>query len=114
MFNGGDGMDLLLDGGAVTIHGRISFYEARGTVDLITDVVLSEGIGQLSLEFERLKVELEREGLFDLSRKRQLPRFPKIIGLVTSPTGAVFHDICKVLAGRYPLVVLVSIKSSTQ
>ena len=104
MFSGGTGMELLVDGGAVAVHGHISFYEARGTVDLVTDIVVSEGVGPLALEFERLKVALEREGLFDPSRKRPLPRFPKTIGLVTSPTGAVFHDICKVLNRRYPLL----------
>ena len=104
MFRGGAGMELLVDGDAVAVHGHVSFYEARGTVDLVTDVVVSEGVGPLALEFERLKAALEREGLFDPSRKRPLPRFPKTIGLVTSPTSAVFHDICKVLDRRYPLL----------
>ena len=104
MFSGGKSMSLLANGAAVTAHGRISFYEARGLVELHTDLVMNEGEGPLSLEYERLKTALEDEGLFDPSRKRSLPRFPKTIGVVTSPTGAVFHDICKVLTGRYPLV----------
>ncbi|MFQ5860271.1 MAG: exodeoxyribonuclease VII large subunit, partial [Dehalococcoidia bacterium] len=66
-----------------------------------------EGTGALYLELEQLKARLEREGLFEPSRKRPLPAFPQVIGLVTSPTGAVLHDICTILQRRYPLVELV-------
>jgi len=104
MFSGSRGMGLLSNGAAVTAHGRVSFYEARSLIELRADLVMAEGVGPLALEYERLKGALEDEGLFDPSRKRPLPRFPKTIGVVTSPTGAVFHDICKVLTGRYPLV----------
>ena len=81
----------------------MSLYEVRGTLDFITDIVVSEGVGPLALEFERLKQSLEREGLFDSSRKRPLPTFPKYIGLVTSPAGAVLHDVVQVLTRRYTL-----------
>ncbi len=103
MFRRGAGINLLADGAAVTTHGNMSLYEVRGTLDFITDIVVSEGVGPLSLEFERLKQSLEREGLFDPSRKRSLPEFPKHIGLVTSPAGAVLHDVVQVLSRRYPL-----------
>lgn len=103
MFRNGVGMDMLIDGAAITSHGYFSFYNARGSLDLVTDIIVADGLGPLSLEFERLKVSLEKEGLFDLSRKRTLPRFPTTIGLVTSPQGAVYHDICNVLNRRYPL-----------
>ena len=106
MFRNGVGMDMLIDGAAITSHGYISFYNARGSLDLVTDIVVADGLGPLSLEFERLKVALEKEGLFDLSRKRILPRFPTTIGIVTSPQGAVYHDICNVLNRRYPLATV--------
>ena len=106
MFKGGRGAELLVEGGQVTAHGRISFYEARGDVQLVADLVMPEGTGALHLELERLKMRLEEEGLFEPSRKRTLPAFPRVIGLVTSPTGAVLDDIRNVLARRYPLVEL--------
>jgi exodeoxyribonuclease VII large subunit len=88
-------------------HGRVSFYEARGDVQLYVDFVHEEGTGVLHLEFERLKERLEEEGLFDEGRKRPLPEFPRRVGVVTSPDGAVFHDICHVLRRRWPLVEVV-------
>ena len=66
-----------------------------------------EGIGALQAEYERLKARLDQEGLFDESRKRPLPRFPRRIGVVTSESGAVFHDICRVLERRWPLAEIV-------
>ena len=107
MFKGGRGEDLLLHGSLVTAHGRVSLYLARGDMQLITDLVMPEGAGPLSLELERLKMRLEQDGLFEPSRKRPLPRFPKCVGLVTSPTGAVLDDIRNVIGRRYPLVELV-------
>ena len=103
MFRRSAGIKLLADGTAITAHGRFSLYEVRGSLDFITDIVVSEGVGPLALEFERLKHSLEQEGLFDPSRKRPLPTFPKFVGLVTSPAGAVLHDIIQVLSRRYPL-----------
>ena len=107
MFRSQRGIHLLANGGAVTAHGRISFYEPRGTLNIMVDVVAPQGLGELALELERLKQRLAAEGLFDPSRKRPLPQFPKVIGVVTSPTGAVFHDIQNVLSRRYPLARLV-------
>ena len=107
MFRSQRGIDLLANGEAVTAHGRISFYEPRGTLNIMVDVVAPQGLGELALELERLKQKLASEGLFDPSRKRPLPAFPKVIGVVTSPTGAVFHDIQNVLARRFPLAKLV-------
>ena len=70
---------------------------------------MPEGTGALSLEFEKLRAQLQLEGLFDESRKRSLPEFPKVIGVVTSVSGAVLHDITTVITRRYPLVdILVS------
>ena len=107
MFRSQRGIHLLSNGEAVTAHGRISFYEPRGTLNIMVDVVAPQGLGELALELERLKQKLATEGLFDPSRKRRPPAFPKVVGVVTSPTGAVFHDIQNVLSRRYPLAKLV-------
>ena len=97
-----------LEGGAqVLAHGNVSFYPERGDVQLIIDFVQPAGVGARQAEFERLKAKLEGEGLFDQARKRPLPEFPQRIGVVTSPTGAVFHDICQVLERRWPLAEIV-------
>ncbi len=98
---------LLQNGHAVVTHGRISLYEQRGELQLYVDFVQPEGAGALQMEFERLKARLEEEGLFDESRKRPLPRFPRRIGVVTSESGSVFHDICQVLERRWPLAEIV-------
>jgi exodeoxyribonuclease VII large subunit len=107
MFRGQPGAELLANGSAVSAHGRISFYEPRGSTDFMVDLTMPEGVGDLALELERLKVRLEDDGLFDATRKRPLPQFPKVIGVVTSPTGAAFQDIQNVIRRRYPLVELV-------
>ena len=104
VFKSGRGAGLLIEGSLVTAHGRVSFYEARGDIQLIADLVMPEGTGPLHLELERLKARLEAEGLFEPSRKRPLPIFPKVIGLVTSPSGAVLHDILNIVGRRFPLV----------
>lgn len=107
MFRSQRGIHLLSSGESVTAHGRISFYEPRGTLNIMVDVVAPQGLGELALELERLKQKLASEGLFDPARKRPLPAFPKVVGVVTSPSGAVFHDIQNVLSRRYPLARLV-------
>ncbi len=107
MFRSQRGIHLLSNGGSVTAHGRVSFYEPRGTLNVMVDVVAPQGLGELALELERLKQKLASEGLFDPGRKRTLPAFPRVVGVVTSPSGAVFHDIQNVLARRYPLATLV-------
>ncbi len=94
----------LEQGARVLAHGYVSVYEARGELQLIVDAVRPAGVGVLQAEFERLYAQLELEGLFARARKRQLPAFPRRIGVVTSPSGAVFHDICHVLGRRWPLV----------
>lgn len=95
------------NGQQVVAHGRISLYEPRGDLQMIVDFVQPEGLGALQLEVERLKAQLEQEGLFAAGRKRALPRFPRRIGVVTSPAGAVLHDICHVLERRWPLAEVV-------
>ncbi len=108
------GAHLLSDGAAVIAHGRLSLYEARGDLQLIADIVKPEGLGEAQLKLEELKLKLEREGLFAESRKRALPSYPRRIAVVTSPTGAVWHDIQTIVARRYPLVELLLAPASVQ
>ena len=107
MFRGQQGAELLSEGDSISAHGKITFYTRGGTTDFMVDLAMPEGVGELALELERLKQKLAAEGLFEASRKRQLPRFPKKVGVVTSATGAVFHDIQNILRRRYPLAELV-------
>ena len=97
---------LLENGSLVRAHGRMSFYEPRGSTDFMVDRVLPEGEGELARELERLKARLSQEGLFEESRKRPLPPFPQVIGVVTSPAGAAWQDIQNILRRRYPLAEL--------
>ena len=98
---------LLENGAHIVAHGAISLYEQRGELQCIVDFVHHEGTGILHLEFERLREKLLEEGLFDEERKRPLPAYPRRIGVVTSPDGAVFHDVCHVLRRRWPVVEVV-------
>lgn len=108
MFRTGSvGMDVIQHGALVSGMGRVSIYLPRGDLQFIATVIQPEGVGELHLEFLRLKAKLEEEGLFDPSRKRPLPPFPKRIAVVTSRTGAVWHDIQNIVRRRYPLVELV-------
>ena len=106
LFRGHGGAGMLENGKSVRAHGRMSFYEPRGSTDFMVDRVLPEGEGALAQELERLKARLGQEGLFEESRKRPLPQFPEVIGVVTSPTGAAWQDIQNVVRRRYPLARL--------
>lgn len=88
------------EGQSIICHGRISVYEQRGEYQIIVDTVDFKGKGDLRLEFERLKNQLLLEGLFQNSKKRQIPTFPEHIFLVTSPTGAAVHDFIKIANKR--------------
>jgi exodeoxyribonuclease VII large subunit len=91
-------------GEQILAHGGVSVYEARGAYQLYVDLIRPAGrIGDLYRQFEELKSRLEGEGLFDETRKRPLPLWPRRIGLVTSPDAAAFRDILNVLSRRYPL-----------
>jgi exodeoxyribonuclease VII large subunit len=94
-------------GEQVAVHGHVTLYPRDGAVQLYADVVQPAGLGILALQLEQLRQRLEAEGLFDPSRKRALPYAPRAIGVVTSPDGAVWHDIQTVLRRRYPLVELI-------
>jgi exodeoxyribonuclease VII large subunit len=86
----------------VLARGRISVYEPRGDYQFIAEHLEEAGVGALKREFERLKAKLAAEGLFALERKRSLPRFPRRIGVITSPSGAAVRDVLHILARRFP------------
>jgi exodeoxyribonuclease VII large subunit len=90
------------DGLAVLARGRLDVYEARGEYQLLVESLEPQGYGALQLAFEQLKKRLAAEGLFATARKRLLPRFPRRIGIVTSPRGAVIADLIHILSRRFP------------
>ena len=90
------------DGLAVLARGRADIYEVRGEYQLQVDLLEPQGLGALQLAFEQLKKKLATEGLFAAERKRALPRFPRRIGIVTSPRGAAIADMLKILSRRFP------------
>ena len=91
----------------VVVHGRIDVFESQGVYQLYVAAIQPAGFGDLALRFEALKAKLAAEGLFETARKRPLPDRPAVIGVATSATGAVWHDICHVVARRWPLARLV-------
>ena len=91
----------------VICHGRISVYPPRGQYQLMVDAMEPKGLGALQLAFEQLKEKLFKEGLFDEERKKSIPYLPLRIGIITSPTGAVIHDMKHILERRFPDVHLV-------
>jgi exodeoxyribonuclease VII large subunit len=90
------------DGLEVVVAARLGLYRERGALQLYVDSMEPLGLGALRLAFEQLKGRLEAEGLFATERKRPLPRFPRLVGVVTALRGAVVHDIRRVLADRWP------------
>lgn len=102
------------NGMKVVVSGHISVYERDGQYQLYASNIEEKGIGNLHLAFEQLKIKLEKEGLFDLKHKKTLPKMPKRIGVVTSPTGAVIRDIMTVIKRRFPFVHLLVYPSQVQ
>lgn len=90
------------DGLKVLIRGNIRMYEREGTIQLYAEEMEPSGLGQLYLAFEQLKKRLAEEGLFDSTRKKEIPRFPKRVGIVTSPTGAAIRDMITIMGRRHP------------
>jgi exodeoxyribonuclease VII large subunit len=99
--------DLLEDGQRLLVQGELSVYEPRGQYQLVVRQLELQGVGALQLAFEQLKRKLEAEGLFAAERKRPLPRYPRRIGVVTSPTGAALRDVLHVVRRRDPGLELV-------
>ena len=101
-------------GMAVICHGRVRAYEPQGIYQLYVESLTPAGAGDLHARYEQLRARLAAEGLFDADRKRPLPRWPRRIGVVTSPMGAVWQDIRNVVRRRYPLVELVLSPTAVQ
>ncbi len=95
------------DGMKVFVKGRVTVYEPSGSYQINVTELKSDGIGDLYLAYEKLKGELEKEGLFDPLHKKPIPRFPKAIGVITSPTGAAIRDIINTINRRYPLAHMI-------
>lgn len=98
----------LEDGARVRLRGTVSLFEPRGSYQLIARVALPSGQGDLYARFEAVRRKLEAEGLLDPERKRPLPRFPRVIGVVTSEHGAALHDVIRVAQARCPVRIIVS------
>ena len=94
----------LEDGMSVIVRGRISVYEKKGAYQLYAEEIQETGIGALYLAFEQLKKKLKGEGLFDIAHKKPIPTFPRTIGVITSPTGAVIRDLLNITRRRFPHV----------
>jgi len=95
------------DGLKVIVHGNLTVYERGGQYQLIVGRMVPSGMGELELAFRQLKEKLEKEGLFDPAHKRPLPQYPMKIGVVTSATGAVIHDIIRVTRRRNPKIDII-------
>ncbi|MHC1585681.1 MAG: exodeoxyribonuclease VII large subunit [Candidatus Syntropharchaeia archaeon] len=89
------------DGMSVIVGGSVGVYERKGNYQFYVREIKPDGLGELYLAFEQLKKKLEKEGLFDPSRKKPLPKLPQRIGIVTSPTGAVIRDILNIIKRRF-------------
>lgn len=91
------------DGMKVMVTGKVSVYEATGGYQIYIDEMIEDGIGNLYIAFEQLKEKLAKEGLFNKEFKKAIPKFPKVIGIVTAPTGAAIRDILSTIHRRWPL-----------
>jgi exodeoxyribonuclease VII large subunit len=98
----------------VVAHGRMDLFEPQGALQLYVESIQPAGLGDLTLQLEALKARLAAEGLFETSRKRPLPTRPRTVAVVTSPSGAVWKDICQVLARRWPLTRVVLVAARVQ
>jgi len=91
------------DGMNVLVEGRISCYPAQGTYQIYVDKMEPDGLGNLYVEFEKLKEKLSKEGLFNSEHKKAIPKIPKRIGIITAPTGAAIKDILSTIKRRFPI-----------
>lgn len=102
------------DGLSVVLKGRVSLYEKDGQYQFYAEEMYAAGIGDLSLKFEQTKEKLQQEGLFNTESKRPLPKFPKNIAVITSPTGAAVQDIINILSRRWPICNIILCPVSVQ
>ena len=97
----------LKEGMRVIVYGNISLYTPSGQYQLYAEDIQPDGIGALYLAYEQIKERLSKEGLFEASRKKVIPKVPSTVGIITSPTGAAIHDIINVITRRFPLAKIV-------
>ncbi len=102
------------EGMSVMVSGRVSVYERGGNYQLIIDSMQPDGIGALFLAYEQTKEKLTKEGLFTPILKKEIPKYPKRIGVITSPTGAVIQDILTTVKRRYPIAEIVLFPTQVQ
>ncbi|MDE5994828.1 MAG: exodeoxyribonuclease VII large subunit [Oscillospiraceae bacterium] len=102
------------NGMSVIARGRVSLYERDGAFQMYIDDMQPEGIGSLAIAFEQLKEKLAKEGIFDSSKKKPIPLFPKRIGVISSPNGAAVQDILNIISRRFPVAEIVFAGVSVQ
>ena len=102
------------DGMKVLVSGKVSVYESSGTYQIYINEMMEDGLGNLYLEFEKLKKKLEQEGLFKKEYKKPIPKFPTRIGIITAPTGAAIKDILSTLKRRFPVAETILFPSLVQ
>lgn len=95
------------DGMNVLVEGRISCYPAQGTYQIYVDKMEPDGLGNLYIEFEKLKEKLAKEGLFSEEHKKPIPKIPKRVGVITAPTGAAIRDIISTIKRRFPITEVI-------
>ena len=91
------------EGDKVLVVGRISVYESTGNYQIYVDEMLEDGVGNLYVAFEKLKADLQKEGLFDQNKKKPIPKIPTKVGIITAPTGAAIKDIISTIRRRFPM-----------
>ena len=114
MFRYGRGHQYLEDGALVVCQGSANIYAPRGDLQIVVTSTEPAGVGDQQAQLEELKRKLRAEGLYDPSRKRPIPQFPKRIAVITSEQGAVWHDIQNIIRRRYPLMELLLVPSAVQ
>ena len=104
----------LENGMKIISHGSVSVYAAGGTYQLYIDNIIPDGVGALALAYEQLKNKLEKEGLFSANNKKQIPKYPEVIGVISSPSGAAVRDIINIAGRRFPYSKIVLFPSLVQ
>jgi exodeoxyribonuclease VII large subunit len=112
--HGTDDRNALDNGQQVLLHGTLSLYEARGDYQLIVERLQDVGLGDLYRQFELLKAKLAATGIFDAARKKLIPPYPQVIGIVSSASGAALQDILSTLARRYPIAQVLVFHAEVQ
>ena len=102
------------DGMKVLVTGKISVFESTGNYQIYVDEMIEDGVGNLHIAFEQLKEKLNKEGLFDESHKKPIPKIPSKVGVITAPTGAAIRDILSTIRRRFPICEVILFPSLVQ